>query len=546
MYEMNLLKSSPYWGYLQSLPYSSDIPLLWSKSDQDLLRGTDSYRILEQDLEKLKNQHKYLVSNLFKRFPGIFNLQSESSQINFDETSYIEAPISTDSKISSLEKIQRKTKHQIDWFSFQEFIRITSLITSRAFEVDPYLGVCLVPFADLFNHKSAIEDVHVVSDTDVCLLCGKIDGCEHSDIDIPLKGSHYQKIQEAINESSYEEKKQIEFLENTSSDSEESYSSGLDFENNDIEEMDSSSDQDGNEESESENLTGEEMPVLIDIKYSNQLNSQKSDKNKNSISDLDLTQPLNENPYNEEDEEDEEDFIEMVTIRPIPKSKEIFNTYGMHNNAYFLNRYGFYDPYNDQYDTSFVCIETISQAIDKSLYTKKILEPEDGYCLNSRLKMLSPLFTEISNLQPELEECEFDIFCEQIKLANKFFSNSILLKGNVKMALDSENEAQIRNYKKRKIGYEHSESSDIKQSAIYQNLEIETQGIPSDLNKPIDSINNNFGVDFYFSSNGYPNISLLVFISVLIQENHSIKPSKDASISLENKSKDFFFLLIHF
>ncbi|KAH9329024.1 hypothetical protein KI387_001132, partial [Taxus chinensis] len=47
-----------------------------------------------------------------------------------------------------------------EWFSVEHYFAAKTLVGSRAFEVDDYHGFGMVPLADLFNHKTAAEDVH--------------------------------------------------------------------------------------------------------------------------------------------------------------------------------------------------------------------------------------------------------------------------------------------------------------------------------------------------------------------------------------------------
>lgn len=58
------------------------------------------------------------------------------------------------------------------------FLRASSLVASRAFQIDTYHGLALVPFADLFNHSDS-PHVHLASDHWVCSVCGALDACPH-------------------------------------------------------------------------------------------------------------------------------------------------------------------------------------------------------------------------------------------------------------------------------------------------------------------------------------------------------------------------------
>jgi len=63
-------------------------------------------------------------------------------------------------------------------YVLKDLYRAYSLVSSRAFIVDAYLGLSLVPVADIFNH---IENnhVHLQSDYHVCSACGSLDECDH-------------------------------------------------------------------------------------------------------------------------------------------------------------------------------------------------------------------------------------------------------------------------------------------------------------------------------------------------------------------------------
>ncbi|GEM12249.1 SET domain containing protein [Rhodotorula toruloides] len=64
--------------------------------------------------------------------------------------------------------------------SFEVFALAYYLVSSRAFQVDAYHSLALVPLADVFNHSDP-PHVHFASETWVCPECGKLDRCEHDD-----------------------------------------------------------------------------------------------------------------------------------------------------------------------------------------------------------------------------------------------------------------------------------------------------------------------------------------------------------------------------
>ncbi|KAK7035339.1 hypothetical protein VNI00_011870 [Paramarasmius palmivorus] len=67
--------------------------------------------------------------------------------------------------------------------SLQDFRHAYSLVSSRAFIVDAYNGLSMVPVADAFNHTSE-NHVQLESEYDVCPECGSLKQCPHDrDID---------------------------------------------------------------------------------------------------------------------------------------------------------------------------------------------------------------------------------------------------------------------------------------------------------------------------------------------------------------------------
>lgn len=50
MYELAQGKESPWYGYLQALPASEDLPIFWEVSELELLRGTEMYNAVLNDM----------------------------------------------------------------------------------------------------------------------------------------------------------------------------------------------------------------------------------------------------------------------------------------------------------------------------------------------------------------------------------------------------------------------------------------------------------------------------------------------------------------
>ncbi|KAG5439706.1 hypothetical protein PCK2_000746, partial [Pneumocystis canis] len=61
---------------------------------------------------------------------------------------------------------------------------------SRVFEIDKFHNLGLVPFADMFNHKTKNEHIHFQTFYDVCKYCGSATYCNH----IKYRQNDYHKL----------------------------------------------------------------------------------------------------------------------------------------------------------------------------------------------------------------------------------------------------------------------------------------------------------------------------------------------------------------
>ncbi|KAK7268993.1 hypothetical protein RIF29_21707 [Crotalaria pallida] len=122
MYEQSLGEDSPWAGYLQFLPQQECLPLVWTLDEvNEFLGGT----VLHQDVHELK------------------------------------ARMYADWKESILPLLDlAPTKLNPKFFGIEQYLAARTLIASRSFEIDDYHGSGMVPLADLFNHKTAAENVH--------------------------------------------------------------------------------------------------------------------------------------------------------------------------------------------------------------------------------------------------------------------------------------------------------------------------------------------------------------------------------------------------
>ncbi|KAJ3747324.1 hypothetical protein DFH05DRAFT_799461 [Lentinula detonsa] len=160
--------SSRWYGYLQSLPETMvDLPVFW-----DLEIGG---RTLEDGMEALKWLKGTEVQKLLAGPDG--NPLIESIRKYFNE---IVVPTTARFSMKIAAGFLQPTFHQ--------FCRAFSLVSSRAFLVDAYHGLSMVPIADAFNH---LDDhrVHLETEYEVCPECGSLQQCPH-DQSTELSSNH--------------------------------------------------------------------------------------------------------------------------------------------------------------------------------------------------------------------------------------------------------------------------------------------------------------------------------------------------------------------
>eukprot|EP00897_Mesotaenium_endlicherianum_P003762 jgi/Mesen1/3413/ME000192S02578 len=121
MYERSLGERSRWFGYLQQIPVREDLPLVWSQEEVDLLLvGTELHQAVLQDRQVACHDWQQHIQPLCEAHPQEFP-----------------AP----------------------HFTLERYLDAKSAVSSRAFQIDGYHGFGLVPLADMFNHKTAAEDL---------------------------------------------------------------------------------------------------------------------------------------------------------------------------------------------------------------------------------------------------------------------------------------------------------------------------------------------------------------------------------------------------
>ncbi|KAI3863289.1 hypothetical protein MKX03_009646 [Papaver bracteatum] len=123
MYEKSIGEASNWAGYLQLLPDSECLPLVWTLDEVDqFLTGTELHKTMKED--------KTLIYEDWKE--NIMPIISSGQLDNVD----------------------------LKCFGVEQYFAAKSLVSSRSFEIDDYHGYGMVPLADLFNHKTGAENIH--------------------------------------------------------------------------------------------------------------------------------------------------------------------------------------------------------------------------------------------------------------------------------------------------------------------------------------------------------------------------------------------------
>ncbi|KAH9004651.1 SET domain-containing protein [Lactarius hatsudake] len=164
-----LLASRSRWaGYLQSLPTDRNwdgIALFWgltsSGNTSDGHRTESDGLDFDNDAVEAKRWLNGTEAQTHFFLPGQPRTLLLSEILNF--YSSVAAPLLKSAGFSPSER---------------EFQHAYALVSSRAFMVDAYHGLAMVPIADAFNH-SQDHTVHLESDYDVCTFCGSLSECPH-------------------------------------------------------------------------------------------------------------------------------------------------------------------------------------------------------------------------------------------------------------------------------------------------------------------------------------------------------------------------------
>ena len=270
LFEVSLGEKSPWYVYLQSFQVGNAMPLCLQDDKRVLsvLRGSEVDVMGGLDKSELESHYEACVD--FARYVCERTGMEVPSELNGDDLT--------------------------------GFGIVYSCVASRAFEVDEYIPLALVPGADLFNHAvggEGSEHVHFVTLGDVCGVCGKTE-CTHRE----------------------EEE-------------------GDEDEEEDEEEMDVDEEDNAEEEEDVEELT---MDYVVQMEKELEEEKQAEEDNDSESEDEDEEEEY-DNPEWDPKEMymDPDECCDIVIAEGVQlvRGREVFNTYGDLPNAVLLAKYGF-------------------------------------------------------------------------------------------------------------------------------------------------------------------------------------------------------------
>lgn len=284
MYERSLGKNSPWFEFLETIDEVSEatIPRFWTIQEQEWLVGSEV------------------------EYMGGLDPSEVTSVYEDDVKPFIET--------------NNLFENRPDLRTYEGYRDSLVAVSGRAFEVDVYRGLSLVPGACLFNHTNT-EDVHFESQDGVCPVCGDANFCEHA--------------LEYMNDYSGDEDEDDHGHGHSHDHSEcgghghshsHSHTSSSKAETEEPAELTV----DGISDESDEDSEGEE-DGFEDIEEDIEMDGSESEGEKDNEDEED----------DDEDEDEDLDTCDIIAVKTIPAQKEVFNTYGELSNGVLLSRYGF-------------------------------------------------------------------------------------------------------------------------------------------------------------------------------------------------------------
>ncbi|KAL6450895.1 LOW QUALITY PROTEIN: RKM3 Ribosomal lysine N-methyltransferase 3 [Candida maltosa Xu316] len=352
IYELTYGSSSPWFDYLESIDFiNSEIPIcLWDNEDKNNLKNT------EVDLLGLLDPQQ------------LIDFYTEAVRFAHENNDTVDIPDVLNIPTTDISSDIITSKYHAQLVQFGKIIQSVS---SRAFSVDNYYQLAMVPAADLFNHLSPKlvdgevvnrENIHFVCDGTVCDECGEQE-CDHQDSD---EEDDEEQEEELLPEIDMDYIKELEEEELSDADTEV-----------DPEEVSTlSMDDDHEEEEEGASSSGAEHDLAKEL----------SDSSK--CCDVVLVSgPQEEFDY------------------------EIFNSYGNElSNAQLLEKYGFIDTDGNPNDTCLLSVQFFKQL---KILKSRLGNPKKIKELDEKLNWFEETGFDLINeiIQSREEDCGHD-HCE--------------------------------------------------------------------------------------------------------------------------------------
>lgn len=284
LYEKSVGKDSPWYEYINSIDFRDPathtllVPTaLWSLEDRQLLEGTDAEMMGVTDPQDIEEDYSIC-------------LQFAKDNAQWIKPPYELTPSEDDSQIENDNK-------------YQLFAAACFAVSARAFLIDDYHQLALVPAADLFNHDAhGREDVHFIAVAKVCPFCGQCDECGHDEYGPPDSEAEEYELTNFEPETEDESEGDTNYDDNAPKITQDM-----------IEELDKKLKEDKMEE-ERERQEDEEEAASFDVD-----------------SDIDL----------DEIRLDPDQCCDIKITKKVKKGQELMNCYGALGNAPLLSKYGF-------------------------------------------------------------------------------------------------------------------------------------------------------------------------------------------------------------
>lgn len=371
IYELSAGKNSPWFDYVSSIDPKQEndefcnVPIcLWTKEEKEMLKNTEcdllgmlnSDELVQFYIECIRFAH---INEIYAGMPEIFDL---------------ELPPNSNELESFL-----VSKHFEKVVTFAKYVQT---VISRAFAVDDFHGLSLVPGADLFNHIVPVleqhdksfkiqsrENVHFVCDgDDVCTICGESNCENHNEEQAEDEDEEIIEEIEKEGENDIIDEQEHEHEEAENEDDEDGLIENDLSSSSDSEESDENNESDDEDQSDQKSDTAE-IPEISEITMDfikemeddlgnnedSEAETAKSDEEVStlSLSEADETEDLLNIQTGHSMSAEEELAIQLsdssqccdilLTNLPLEEYEyELFNTYGNTlSNPYLLQRYGF-------------------------------------------------------------------------------------------------------------------------------------------------------------------------------------------------------------